>query len=297
LTAYYVRQEGYPYVLFRWQPFEYSVLKRLFQYGLTSLLVGSAYYVSHLILKVIIVDSLGLEVNGIYQPIWALTMTYLTLVLSSMSTYSYPRLCELNTARDISEELNGIVRIALLLIVPVMFFLLLARVPIIRLLYSSRFLLATRFMPVQILGDFFKVLFWSVGMYLLPTKRLLAFITLNLLQDALLVFFAVLWVGTYQLDGICAGFTLSYFLAFLALYAYTKRELGFSLWVRNQTLLLSSLGALLAIIIADRYPPLGSMMPVAPLAILSWLMLAIKQDELLQLKGYLLEKLSRTGIM
>jgi len=293
LNSYYVRKEENPYRVTQWQPFDADLLRKLFQYGLTSLLVGSAYYLSHLILKIIIVNSLGLKMNGIYQPIWALTMTYLTLVLSSMSAYSYPRLCELTAIRDITEELNGILRVAVLLITPAMFFLLLARGPVIHILYSSEFLAATKYMPMQILGDFFKVLSWSVGMYLLPTKRLITFIWLNLLQDVLLVVFASAFVVKYQLYGIVSAFALSYLIAFGAYYWSCKRQVGFVLWDRNRRLLLSSFGALLALTISDRYLSLGPHIAVSCMVVVLWALLSVNKDELRQLKGYVFEKLSK----
>ncbi|MGB2763666.1 MAG: O-antigen translocase [Candidatus Aminicenantaceae bacterium] len=291
LNKYYLKKEKARHIVLRWRPFDSDLMKKLFQYGLTSLLVGSAYYLSHLLLKITIVNSLGLEVNGIYQPIWALTMTYLTLVLSSMSAYSYPRLCELTSIRDITEELNGILRVAVLLITPVMFFLLVARKPIIQILYSSSFLDATKYMPIQILGDFFKVLFWSVGMFLLPTKRLFAFIWLNLLQDITLVVLAVLLVDRYQLYGITAAFTLSYLIAFLALFLYSKKQITLNLWPRNQILLWSSFGALVAIYLCDRFLSTALYIVAAALVLGGWILLSVKKDEYLQLKEYIAEKL------
>jgi len=296
LAAYYLSKENHPYGVIHWQSFDPGLLKKLFQYGGTSLLVGTAYYLSHLLLKLIIVDSLGLEMNGIYQPIWALTMTYLTLVLSSMSAYAYPRLCELANIRDITEELNGILRIAFLLITPVMFLLLLARKPVIYILYSSNFLPATEYMPIQILGDFFKILFWATGMYLLPTKRLLGFIWLNLLQDTLLVVLANTLVTRYQLHGIALSFALSYFIAFLALYIYSKNQIGFSLWTMNRKLLSASFGTLLAIILCEKYLSFWPFIAVVCLAIFVWSVVSIRKEEVLQLKGYLSGKFKRSGL-
>jgi antigen flippase len=291
LNAYYLGKEEHRYSVVKRPAFDADVLKKLFQYGLTSLLVGSAYYLSHLLLKIIIVGSLGLVMNGIYQPIWALTMTYLTLVLSSMSAYSYPRLCELESVRDINEELNGIIRVAVLLITPAMFFLLLARGPIIQLLYSRQFLAATEFMPIQILGDFFKVLFWSIGMYLLPTRRLVAFIWSNLLQDVAMVVLAYLLVDKYQLYGIAASFALSYLIGFVVLYWYTKIQMSFSLWEKNRRLLLSSFGGLLVITIGEMYLTLGQFIAVVAVVILVWALFSIKRAEVVQLRDYVSEKI------
>ena len=146
LNKHYISKECSSFRKITIQPFNPDIMRKLLPYGITSLITGFTYYLSHLLFRMTIVHNLGMEMNGVYQPIWALTMTYPTLVLSSMSAYAYPRLCELKTNYDISEELNGIFRVTILLIVPVMFFLVVACRPIIVILYSTEFTNCWRFL-------------------------------------------------------------------------------------------------------------------------------------------------------
>jgi PST family polysaccharide transporter len=291
LTKFYLKKEKKNYHVIDWQALDSSILKKLFPYGFASLLTGATYYFSHLLLKMIIVHTLGIKMTGIYQPIWALTMTYPAMVLTSMSAYSFSRLCELPTNKDIVEELNGIIRVTLLLIVPVMFFLLVGRRAIIQILYSSDFLEAIEYMPVQILGDFFRVLVWTIGMFLLPTKRIQAFIWLGVLPDALLVILAAILVGQYKLHGIVAGFSICYLLTFLIYYLYSQKTIGFRLWRRNVKLIVASFSALAAINVICWYldPVQGLGLNIAIIFI--WTLFSIRKEELHQLKTYLKEKL------
>jgi PST family polysaccharide transporter len=290
LNYCYLKKEKIIYPVFKRQSFDLSLFRKIFPYGLTSFCVGSAYYLSHLVMKLIIVDALGLEMNGIYQPIWALSMTYLTLVLSSMSAYSFPRLCEISEDHLIVEELNGILRVALMLIVPAMFLLLLAREPIILLLYSRDFLSAADFMPVQILGDFFKVMWWSIGMFLLPRGRLTAFICLNLLQDVLLAGLAYILVKPYQLYGIAAAFSLSYLVALIVLYIYSKNKIKFRLWNNNRILISASFTALIILMFNEKLGSTISQVIVTVLVIGFWAIFSIKREEVLQLKRYITKR-------
>ena len=290
LNCFYLRKENIPYSVFKWGHINPGLFIKIFPYGLSSLCVGSAYYLSHLVMKMIIVNALGLEMNGVYQPVWALSMTYLTLVLSSISAYSFPRLCEIKTNPMLVEELNGILRVALMLIVPAMFILLLARRPIILVLYSSDFLSAADILPVQILGDFFKVMWWSIGMFLLPHGYLIAFIALNLLQDIMLIALSYLLVNPYQLYGIAAAFSSSYLIALVALLVFARMKLQFRLWPNNRILVLASFIAINLLIVSELWGSAGSRPAVILLAIGSWMILSIKRDELLQLKKYIFEK-------
>lgn len=294
LNRYFLSKEKLQLVNNHCRVFDTDLLIKIFKYGLTSLVVGTAYYLSHLLLKIIIIDSLGLKMNGIYQPIWALTMTYLTLVLSSMSAYSYPRLCELQSLNEINNELNGIIRVAFLIIIPLMFLLIIARKPLILILYSNNFLPATIYMPVQILGDFFKLIYWALGMYLLPTKRLSAFIVLNLLIDFMLVTLAYFLIDRYQLHGITASFAISHAFGFLALLIYTKIKIKFRFWPINRLMVLLSLVSLILITISERLLVFDLYIIISILVISIWAFGSIRKTEILQFKNYLFLKLSNS---
>jgi PST family polysaccharide transporter len=287
LSRYYVKKVTTLSIIDKWLKFDKSILKDLFKYGVTSLIVGTAYYLSHLILKIIIVSSLGLKINGIYQPVWALTMTYLTIVLSSMSAYSYPRLCELRNNDEINDELNGIIRVAFLIIMPIMFFILIARSPIIFLLYSADFLDATIYMPIQIIGDFFKLLVWALGMYLLPMKRLYAFIVINIIIDIMLVVLAHFLINIYDLHGITISFTFSHLLGFVILFGYSKKILKFKFWPINRLLVLTSFAALIIIIASENFLSFEFFLMCSVLIISLWTYLCVQKKEVNQLKYYL----------
>ena len=293
LAYYYLTKEQRLFEIFRFQTFNSDLLKKLFPYGVVSLLTGTTYYLSHLLLKMIIVHQLGMEMNGIYQPIWALTMAYPALILTSMSAYSYPRICELKTDKEIVDELNGIVRITTLLVVPTMFLLILARKPVIQMLYSDDFLAASQYLPLQAMGDFFRVLVWSIGMYLLPTMRLRAFIWLSILHDILLIILAIVFVRSYQLHGIVTGFTLCYIITFLVYYWHSKKSISFRFWRKNLNLIFTSFLSLVALVLVCWQFDLMLSYVINIIIILMWGCLSIKKEEVNKLKIYLYQKFAK----
>jgi len=288
-----LRREAESYRVFQPQGGDRGVVKTLLPYGATSLTIGAIYCVSLLLIKVIIVQRLGLEMNGIFQPVFALTMAYPTLVLSAMSTYAYPRLCELSGADRITAELNGNLRVVLLLIVPIMFVMLLAREPIVVFLYSARFREAADYLPVQIISDFFKTLNWVFGLFLLPTGRLRAFLWLNATIDILVVLLSLIWIDRFGLHAVTASFAASYALAFVANYFYARRQIAFRLWKDNVRLVAVSFLSLAGVAGMTVFYPTGSMLAASTLLVAGWSVICIKRSELAQLKAYLIQKLGR----
>jgi O-antigen/teichoic acid export membrane protein len=293
LNKYFVSKERNSFRKIPIQSFKPDIMRKLLPYGITSLITGFSYYLSLLFFRMIIVHNLGMEMNGIYQPVWALTMIYPTLVLSSMSAYAYPRLCELKTNHDISEELNGIFRVTVLLIVPVMLFLVVACKPIIVILYSPDFIKAAEYLPLQIVGDFFKIVVWSIGMFILPTKRLKAFVWLSLVPYGFMVGLAALLVKSFLLHGIVAAFTICYFVTFIAYLIYARRQINFKFWPKNYSLLVISFIALVCIILSSKYLAFDKNILVSILIACLWGFLSVTKDEIHQLKIYLSEKFFR----
>ncbi|MEW5736893.1 MAG: oligosaccharide flippase family protein [Thermodesulfobacteriota bacterium] len=295
ISRHYVRTQAAGFSVAAFGRIQPETARKLFHYGMTSLLVGAAMYISHLFLKTTIVHALGQRLNGIYQPIWALTMAYPTIVLSSMSAYSYPRMCGIKENRDMVSELNGTFRIALLFITPIMLVLLAARRPVIELLYSAEFLESAAIMHIQILGDLLRVVFWALGMYLLPMRRLSAFIFVNISQNVLLVAGALLLVGPYGLEGVAWAFTASWVIPSLAVWIHAKRSLGFSFWGVNRVLLFSSALAIILIAVCQTKPGLALNLGAPALVASAWVLLNLDRQELAKFLEYARERLSRKG--
>jgi len=110
-------------------------------------------------------------------------------------------------------------------------------------------------------------------------------------QDMVMVALAYLLVDAYQLHGIAVSFALSYLIGFVALYWYTKREMGFSLWRKNRSLVFSSFFGLLVIILGEAYLAIGPFIAVVAATILLWALFSIRREEVVQVKQYLSEKI------
>ena len=291
LCHHYLKTENYLRSMFSWKALDVVMLKQLLPFGLATLITGATYALSQLVLKILIVRNLGMELNGIYQPVWALTMTYPTLVLSSMSAYSYPRLCELSSARDMTEEINAMLRVAVMLITPAMFFLVLARQPIIQVLYSPEFSAAADYIPIQILGDFFKILTWSVGAFLLPIQKFRPFVIGGIFTDGLLVAAAAALIPAFGLNGAVAAFVLSYGFSAAFHYGLGRNYIQFRLWPKNRKLLACSFGAIVGLTMCSLSLSFRASLGAGALILALWGLMTIEKAEGLKLKQFIIGKL------
>jgi len=120
----------------------------------------------------IIAQRLGLPELGLFQAAWAISMTYLGIVLQAMSADYYPRLSgtthESGTAARIINEQT---EVALLLGGPIILAAL-GLAPLgLKILYSSAFRPAAELLRWQMLGDILKIASWPIGYALLAANR------------------------------------------------------------------------------------------------------------------------------
>lgn len=152
-------------------PLDWPALRPVIQLGMAGVIAGMATTLVSLLIRTDIVRVLGLEQNGVYQPVAASSDTYLEFLLASTSFYLFPRLTELLTTgrrADAARELGHGLRLMLAVTVPFLLLAVAFSEPIVVLLYSSKFRDAADPLAIQMAGNILKVITWSIGAALLP---------------------------------------------------------------------------------------------------------------------------------
>src|SRR5262249_40687962 len=140
LGHHYVRRLGRPVdrtISLRGLTGEWQVMIRL---GIAFMIGGLVVTVGNLAVRSVIQHSLGAEPLGQFQAAWAISMTYISFVLSAMGADYYPRLTGVIDQPDLAVQMvNEQTEVALLLAGPVLITMLAMAPWVIRLLYTSEF--------------------------------------------------------------------------------------------------------------------------------------------------------------
>ena len=201
------------------------------------------------------------------------------VITDSIGTYSLPNLSSLKSPEDFHNELNQILRLAIILATPAILAFFILKEFVITLFYSSEFLEATQLIGIQLFGEFFKAVGWSMGIALLPLKRLKAILTIDVAWSLLYVGLSYVALDRFGLLGAVVAYLICYMLHVTANYLYLKKIINFSIWPQNQKLLAISV-SLLGFVIFFMRPVLGSYLFAALLAGL-WAKLAITKAEII----------------
>ena len=164
---------------------------KMVRLGLYTVVSGLISTLTLFLMKSFILNTDGVEAVGLFQAVWSVSSLYVGAILTSMGADYFPRLCGFSeNNRDIVRLSNEQTRFVLIVSTPMIVGMLFFAYPVLKLLYSSNFLIAADLLRWQILGTFLKVLIWPVGFILLAKGKGLRFFLVEL------TWFAVYYLAT-----------------------------------------------------------------------------------------------------
>jgi len=198
--------------------------------------------ISFFILRAFINQNIGLESVGLFQSAWTITNVYLMLVLKSMGSDYYPRLCGIITDNNKSRQLiNEQTYIVLIVSIPLIILLLTCSGFILSILYSSDFSGAGAILNWQVAGTFFKVISWPLGFILLAKGKGKLFLASEIISLSVYLGTAYTLFPFFGLEAIGIAFLVQYIIYLPVVYILGKRLCNFNWTTQNIQLTLVSL--------------------------------------------------------
>jgi O-antigen/teichoic acid export membrane protein len=172
----------------------------------------------------------GGDAAGLFQVPMALSVICFHPLLYAVGTWVAPQIGRVaEQPQRVQAVLNHTLRLALLFIVPASLLLMVARVPFVTVLFSSRFLPAVEMMPWQLVGDFFRAMVWWLALPLMATHRYRASLLCDGSGILLSIVFAMLLVPQVGLPGATLSGALAQMLIAVPLGIYRRRTDGLHL--------------------------------------------------------------------
>ena len=199
-----------------------------------------------------------LDVLGLYNAGYMLTITYAGMVFSAMETDYYPRLSAVqHDIQATNETVNRQMEVSLLLVSPMLAALIIALPVVVPLLFSQEFLPVVGMAQVAALAMYMKVLTLPVAYITLARGYSLSYLFLEtsyFVVFVILIFFGYRYWGLF---GTGVAITLVHVFEFLLVNAYACKKYGYrsSATVYGYAIVQGALGLLAYILtlVADGY--------------------------------------------
>lgn len=199
-----------------------------------------------------------LDVLGLYNAGYMITITYAGMVFSAMETDYYPRLSAVqHDIQATNETVNRQMEVSLLLVSPMLAALIIALPVVVPLLFSQEFLPVVGMAQVAALAMYMKVLTLPVAYITLARGYSLSYLFLEtsyFVVFVILIFFGYRYWGLF---GTGVAITLAHVFEFLLVNGYAYKKYGYrsSATVYGYAIVQGALGLLAYILtlVADGY--------------------------------------------
>lgn len=217
ITAFLISKSDWFSADYFRQKIDKDIVKKLSHYSLMAIVSAMLIPVSQIVLRNMLIHSLGLQSAGVWQGMTRISDGYLMLLTTALATYYLPKLASLTTDQEVRKEILQGYK----LILPVVLFscvvIYLMRLFIIKLLYTADFLPMSDLFLYQLTGDFFKMAAWLLAYLMLAKSMTKMYILSEIGFTFFYILLSYILVNYFGLRGIAMAFAICYFGYFIVI--------------------------------------------------------------------------------
>jgi len=221
-----------------WKP-DLSLLRDHASYASTVLLVGLIGTGSVLTMRSLYIRQGGVELGGLFDAAWTLSMMYVMVLLSSFGTYYIPTLSATREPAEIQKHVAQAFWLSTTIGALLISLAVASKPLLIAVLYSNTFLPSLEILRWMLIGDYLKISGWVFGMLLLAFAERKTFAISEITWQAFMVGSVTLWVSMiWEVVGIAFIIANTFYLIYVWRHAASK----YGVFIERQLVHLWGLG-------------------------------------------------------
>ncbi|MCY1271261.1 Lipid III flippase [compost metagenome] len=191
-------------------PFRGDVARQLLRFAAMMLVSAVAAPLAQIAVRTYLTQQVGATETGYWQASWKMSEIYLMLLTTTLATYFLPRFAEITSVAEVRTELKQAARILLPLLLLGLAAVYFLRELWIPLLFSADFRGLEALLPLQLAGDFFKMIGWLLGYLVMAKSMTRVFIVTEIVFSAGFFVLTAALVPLLGLKGAAAAHMLNY---------------------------------------------------------------------------------------
>lgn len=204
---------------------DFSIVRLGLSLTFSGILVTAMEYV----IRAFILRSGNLEMVGLYNAGYSITITYTGMIFTAMGTDFFPRLSAIHKdTKAMNLMINQQIEIAILLILPLLVILITFLPQLVVLLYSSDFLPVVRMVQFAIVSMFVKAICWPISYSMLAKNDSGVFIFSEI--SSVIIFLSLVLPGYhfYGIAGIGIAFSVAQLLDLIQVFIIAKIKYNYT---------------------------------------------------------------------
>ncbi|MBQ7079495.1 MAG: O-antigen translocase [Fibrobacter sp.] len=174
-------------------------------------------------MRVTIGENLGWNAAGIWQGIWKIS-DFLTAFFSAiLGVIILPKVSAMLTKSEFWGMFRPVLMKTMALALVAVAILYFGRSLLVTVMLSSAYAGAADYIPLQLLGDFFRVGGWALGLVLIARRETKKFLILEICSELVLASATYGFVKLYEFNGPMMAYALENFLTLVASFIIVSR--------------------------------------------------------------------------
>jgi O-antigen/teichoic acid export membrane protein len=223
------------YHSYKLYPLQLSGSKGILGEGMEMVKLGVAFVMAgilgsgaEMLIRSFLNVSSDLDVVGLYNAGFMLTVTYAGMVFSAMEADFFPRLSSVNNDKKaMSQTVNRQIEVSLLIVAPMLTALMIGLPVLMPMLFSSQFLPVVAMAQVAVFAMYIKSVSLPISYMTLARGDSVAYMVLEAVYDVILVLFIVYGYRHWGLFGTGVALSASYLADVLLVGGYAYLRYGY----------------------------------------------------------------------
>jgi len=200
-----------------------------------------------LVIRAMIIQYEGFSSAGIFDVAWALSMTYIMLLLSSFGTYYLPTLSGIEDPQSRITLVQETLKMSLIIVIPLIITIIELKPLVIAILYTHEFIKSLEIVRWMLIGDYLKVSSWILSIPMVAYADMKSFFWSEIIWNAGFLMISCLAIYYNHLEGIGISFLLMYaiYLVYMKIYCEVRFQIPITKkmtlhWVAGLALVLAA---------------------------------------------------------
>lgn len=223
IAAFY-KSNQFRFITFRWKLIkEWS--PKLLKYSLMAACSMIAFPFTQMFIRKIICDTYNIQEAGIWESCNRISQMLLAILTGAFSTWYLPRLSEIKSEIELSLELKRVLKIVAVFMIFVAIVIISLRKIIPHLLFSVEFESSAHLIPIEVIGDVFRMCSWVLAYIMIAKGMTTLFIITELAYTAIYLILAYILIPIAGAQGAVLAYLLMYVLYFIGMLAIFRHLL------------------------------------------------------------------------
>ncbi len=220
----FFRKSYKPYINLKRVSFNLDFKNQLLSYSFMTIIVVLFVNITDIAIRNLIENKVDISNAGYWTAMTSISKTYMQFSAAIFPLYILPRYAKIANTFDFRKEVKKIYKTLLPLIIVGMLTVFFLRDLIIKLLYTSDFLVMESFFKWQLLGDLVKFIALIISYQFLAKKQITYFLITELISVLLFYSFSVYFLNIYGTEGVVMAHFIRYVVYFFIVLFFLRHN-------------------------------------------------------------------------